>query len=287
MKTYTKTHKWINFSLDLRQASYKLWMQLGEAKSKCEHISGVPLMPAIARELYGVYLAKGALATAAIEGNTLTEEDVIKHLDGKLKLPPSKEYLQKEVNNIIESCNTIAKTTINTGNEKITVDKIKKYNQWILNDLPLGEDVIPGVIRKHSVGVGTYRGAPAEDCEYLLEKLCQWLNNDFTAPSDDEKIIYGILKAIICHIYIAWIHPFGDGNGRSARLLEFEILLSSSVPAPTAQLLSNHYNQTRSEYYRQLDATHKSNGDIFPFVMYALQGFIDGLVEQLDRSRHL
>ncbi|MBW2661693.1 MAG: Fic family protein, partial [Deltaproteobacteria bacterium] len=37
------------------------------------------------------------------------------------------------------------------------------------------------------------------------------------------------------------MHPFGDGNGRTARLLEFEALLSSGVPAPSSQLLSNHY----------------------------------------------
>ncbi len=282
MRTFEKTHPWISFMLDLRKASHKLWMQLGEAQSKCQHISGVPLMPATAKELYKIFLAKGALATAAIEGNTLTEEEVKKHLDGELKLPPSKEYLKQEVSNIIDACNSIGKEIINAETTDLTTDKIKQYNSWILKDLPLGEDVEPGVVRKHSVGVGTYRGAPAEDCEFLVEKLCEWLNKDFKSPNDDEIIIYGLLKAIVCHVYIAWIHPFGDGNGRTARLLEFEILLSSGVPAPSAQLLSNHYNQTRTEYYRNLDASHKSGGDIFPFIMYAIQGFIDGLVGQLE-----
>lgn len=282
MRTYEKTHDWITFGLDLRKASYKLWMQLGEAQSKCQHISGVPLAPGVAGEMFKVYLAKGALATTAIEGNTLTEEEVRKHLDGQLTLPPSKEYLRKEVNNIIGACNTIGKRILNRENLGLTVGKIKQYNKWVLDGLPAQEDVEPGKIRKHGVGVGSYRGAPAEDCKYLLERLCEWVNSDFSSPRDDEIIAYGILKAIICHVYLAWIHPFGDGNGRTARLLEFEILLSSGVPAPSAHLLSNHYNQTRTEYYRQLDASHKSGGDVFPFIMYALQGFIDGLFEQLD-----
>ncbi|MBW1720396.1 MAG: Fic family protein [Deltaproteobacteria bacterium] len=285
MKTYEKTHKWINFILDLRKATYKMWLQLGEAQSKCQHISGVPLMPSVANELYQVFLVKGVLATTAIEGNTLTEDEVQRHLKGELNLPPSREYLKQEINNVIEACNTISNNIIKNGETYLTTEKIKQYNSWILKSLPLDEDVEPGIIRKHSVGVGTYRGAPAEDCEFLLKSLCDWLNKDFVPPKKDEIIVYGILKAIICHIYIAWIHPFGDGNGRTARLLEFEILLSSGVPAPSAQLLSNHYNQTRTEYYRQLDATHKSGGDIFPFIMYALQGFIDGLVEQLDLMR--
>lgn len=282
MRTFEKTHPWITFKLDLRKASHRLWMQLGEAQSKCQHISGVPLMPITAKELYKVFLAKGALATTAIEGNTLTEEEVKKHLDGDLKLPPSKEYLKQEVSNIIDACNAIGNQVLDAQNTDLTIEKIKQYNSWVLKYLPLGEDVEPGVLRRHSVGVGTYRGAPTEDCGFLVEQLCDWLNKDFKSPNDYEVIVYGLLKAIVCHLYIAWIHPFGDGNGRTARLLEFEILLSFGVPAPSAQLLSNHYNQTRSEYYRKLDASHKSGGDIFPFIEYAIQGFIDGLVVQLE-----
>jgi len=45
--------------------------------------------------------------------------------------------------------------------------------------------------------------------------------------------------------------------------------------------LSNHYNATRAEYYRQLDHASKSQGDILPFIRYAVQGFVDGLRDQL------
>ena len=86
---------------------------------------------------------------------------------------------------------------------------------------------------------------------------------------------------MIAHLYIAWIHPFGDGNGRTARLVEFLILFGSGVPDIAAHLLSNHYNITRVEYYRQLDASSKSGGNTLPFLRYALEGFIDGLEEQL------
>ena len=91
MRTYNQTHPWINFQLDMRKASFRLWMLLGEAQSKCEHIAGVPLLPSVAIQLHQIYLAKGVLATTAIEGNTLTEEEVLKQIEGQLKLPPSKE----------------------------------------------------------------------------------------------------------------------------------------------------------------------------------------------------
>jgi Fic family protein len=282
MLTYQETHPWITFRLNLRGASYKLWMLLGEAESKCQHIVGVPLLPDIADHLHQVFLAKGVLATTAIEGNTLTEEEVLRRIEGKLELPPSKQYLGQEVDNIVEACNLIAASQI-FGDEPIdlNVEDIKAYNRLVLKDLPLGEDVVPGEFRQHSVMVGRYRGAPPQDCRYLLERLCEWLNNDFNIPGVN-KVALGILKAIVAHVYIAWIHPFGDGNGRTARLIEFKILLSVGVPTTSAHLLSNHYNLTRSEYYRQLDQAHRSGGDILPFVEYALQGFVDGLKEQID-----
>jgi Fic family protein len=49
--------------------------------------------------------------------------------------------------------------------------------------------------------------------------------------------------------------------------------------------LSNHYNQTRAEYYRQLDRASKSGGEIAPFIEYAARGFVDGLREQLNKIR--
>ena len=83
-------------------------------------------------------------------------------------------------------------------------------------------------------------------------------------------------------MYLAWIHPYGNGNGRTARLVEFHILVSSGVPTPAAHLLSNHYNKTRPEYYRQLDLASKKNWDLVPFILYALQGYVDGLREQIS-----
>ncbi len=282
MKTYQETHPWITFQLDLRQMTYHTWLQLGDAQSKCDHIAGVPLLPEIAKHLHQVFLAKGVLATTAIEGNTLTEDEVRRRIAGKLDLPPSREYLGQEIDNVVEACNKIGDRVLSGKPVELNVDDIKEFNRLVLRNLPLGEDVIPGEIRLHSVGVGSYRGAPPEDCEYLLEELCRWLNHDLKAADDHYKIAFGILKAIIAHLYLAWIHPFGDGNGRTARLVEFQILLSVGVPSTAAQLLSNHYNKTRNEYYRQLDVSSKSGENVLPFIQYALQGFIDGLADQIE-----
>lgn len=286
MKKFDRSHPWLSFQIDMRKAHPELWLALGEAASKCEHLCRVPLRPATAKQLHQLYLAKGVSATTAIEGNTLSEAEVLKVVEGKLDVPPSKEYLKQEVENIIAACNLINKQVADNALPKLAPDLICTYNRQVLEKLPPKEDVVPGSLRNHSVVVGNiYRGAPAEDCPYLLERLCEWLNGtDFQTGTSTEAmaIVYAIIKAVVAHLYLAWIHPFGDGNGRTARLLEFEILLSAGVPSPAAHLLSNHYNQTRTEYYRQLDMASKSGGDILPFLKYAVVGFVDGLRTQLD-----
>jgi Fic family protein len=285
MRTYLETHPWLNFRLDVRQLPYTSWLLLGEAVSKTEHIAGIPLDPDSAQNLHAVYLTKGALATTAIEGNTLTEAEVRDHLDGRLKLPPSRQYLTQEIDNIIAACNDIGNTVIRGASGPITVDDIRRYNWFVLKDLPPQDDVVPGGLRTHSIMVGRYRGAPAEDCDFLLGKFCEWLNG-LELPEGLAQA-YSILAAIAAHLYFVWIHPFGDGNGRTARLIEFRFLLQAGFPTPSAHLLSNFYNLTRTEYYRQLDKASRSGGEMLDFIAYAIQGLVDQLKEQLDVIRKM
>ena len=273
-----ETHPWLQFDVDLKQAPAHLWMMLGECQSKCAHLASIPLYPQVQEDLSRLYLAKGVAATAAIEGNTLSENQVLEQIEGKLNVAPSQEYLKTEIDNILKGANLILREIKKRMRPPLSVERIKLLNKIILKGLQRPDDeAVPGEIRCHSVGVGNYRGAPADECLYLLSKLCDWLNT--TAEEEGMEIVYAILKAIIAHVYIAWIHPFGDGNGRTARLLEVQILLSSGVPSPAAQLLSNHYNATRLEYYRHLDV---SRGDILDFIAYAVEGFRDGLRQQIE-----
>lgn len=283
-RRYEETHRWITFEVNLTGAPHSLWFLLGEASSKCDHLASTPLQPSVAAKLHQLYLAKGALATTAIEGNTLSEAEVLAHLAGELTLPKSKEYLATEVDNIIKACEALANSVHINDARPLTVDTICGFNRQVLKDLPLDEGVIPGEIREHNVTVGRYRGAPADDCRYLLECMCEWLNGDTFKPPKDQpemQLPFALIKAGLAHLYLAWIHPFGDGNGRTARLLEFQILLDAGAPSPAAHLLSNHYNQTRAEYYRQLDRTSQTGGEVIPFLLYAVQGFVDGIREQI------
>ena len=282
---YLKTHSWITFQLDLRAAPPLFWTLIGEACAKCEHIANIPLAPDTAERLHTIYLVKGARATAAIEGNTLSEEDVSKLARGELRLPPSKEYLGAEVQNILDACNDMPSFAASARPlPPLSAKRVKELNAQVLRGRETDESVVPGETRRHEVGVYRYRGALAQDCEYLLARMCDWLNEmDFAITR--YQLAPAIIKAIIAHLYIAWIHPFGDGNGRTARLVERQILLSSGVPSPATHLLSNYYNETRAEYYRQLDRSSRAPDGAMGFMLYALQGFVDGLESQMVEIR--
>ena len=287
MRTYERTHPWIRFELDLATAPPKLWLALGEALSKCQHLSGVALKPEVAEKLHLINLAKGVLATAAIEGNTLTEKEAIAIVEKKSDLPKSQGYLKKEIENILAAANFIVDQIEKDGPKPITPTDIKTYNKMILEGLEVDNYVIPGEYVKTDIGVPGYRGAPWQEAPYLVERLCKWLNSDtFNPPAEDERVISGILKSIIAHLYLVWIHPFGDGNGRTARLLEVRFLMEAGTPSAAAHLLSNFYNKTRADYYRRLDEASKNGGDIRNFLLYATTGFVDELRSQLKIVKH-
>jgi len=241
------------------------------------------MLPGTAKKLGEIYLAKGVHATTAIEGNTLSEAEVLAEIRGTLQVPKSQSYLAREVQNIIQAYNQIEEVVFSGQNSPpLSLDEIKGFNRLVLEGLPLKEGGQAGEISPFMVGVARYRGAPREECEYLLNRLCQWLEADFK-PMGELGTGMALLQAILAHLYIAWIHPFADGNGRTARLLEFRVLLARGVPAPASHLLSDHYNRTRAEYYRQLDHASQSGGDIVPFIRYALEGFRDGLRKQIEQ----
>lgn len=281
-RAYETSHAWIKFEFDLDRLTPQMWLQLGQVQAQCQQIIGAPLKPNIQKLLNKMFLAKGALATAAIEGNTLTEEEAFEIVEDKSHLPLSQSYLKDEIKNIIAAMQGIAQHIFSGQSADLTPEIILGYHRQILTGLPVRENVILGKYRSYTVGVGSYQGAPTEDLGYLMERLCYWLNHGWKTDSYSPMVI-GILKALVGHLYLAWIHPFGDGNGRTARLMEFQILLASGVPFPAALLLSNHYNQTRSEYYRYLEiASARPNDGIYQFIGYALQGLIDQLSEQID-----
>ena len=133
---YAESHPWISFAFDLQRLAEIDFVCLGEALSKCDHIAGVPLPPAVANNLHSVYLIKGIHATTQIEGNSLSEDEVRARVEGDLELPESQEYLGKEVDNILAACNLVAEELAAGKDMRLTRERIKQFNGMVLDGLP-------------------------------------------------------------------------------------------------------------------------------------------------------
>lgn len=253
--------------------------QLGECSALVKAISNIPLKPEYRRKLLQVSLIKGAQATTAIEGNTLTEEEIEKIQEG-WKLPASREYQEIEVKNVIDALNNLLEEIIiHTKTRIISPETVKTFHQMIGKNLGKHLDAIPGQFRSDNRYVGPYRPPDHSYVPGLMQKLCEWIRKEFHFEQG-QNFSTAVIQAIVTHVYLEWIHPFGDGNGRTGRLLEFYILLRAGLPNIVSHVLSNFYNNTRSEYYFQLKQAKKKN-DLTFFIEYAVQGFRDGLSENL------
>lgn len=260
------------------------FLTLGQCDALIKSVNNTPIDPNYHMEIKGVMLIKGAQSTTAIEGNTLTEEEIIKVKNGE-KLQPSKQYQAQEVENILNAFNSLVSDTINGEKEQlITPDLLRHFHRMVGGNLGEHFEAIPGRFREGSnnVTVGKYRAADAQDVAELIERFCQFLRDEFKFEHGGHKYIDAIIEAIVAHVYIEWIHPFGDGNGRTGRLVEFYILLRGGLPDITLHILSNHYNMTRPEYYRQLQKSSETRS-LTEFIRYAIIGLRDGLENVLEK----
>lgn len=289
-RTYQTTHPWITFELELRRVPWDFCLLTGEMIAHIEHLRGIPLPPEPARRLASLFAVKGAHASAAMEGNTLSEAEVCQRMNGQLELPPSKEYLGVEIDNIVATSQWIQQAHAAGRLPPLTPQRISDINRQLLQGLHFEEEVIPGRLRGYSIGIADYRGAPAEDLECLVAQLCDWIGRPWFRTIEslrvtDVRWMEAILKATLAHAYLMWIYPFDAGNGPTARLVEFQILIAAGVPYAAAHLLAKHYHETRSDYARHLTEASQLGGDVIHFCLYAIRGFVDQLREQLQTVR--
>ena len=263
----------------LKQSSLLL---LGQCEAYIDAIKRTPILPNYYQKLRQLSLRKGVQATTAIEGNTLTEEEIQAIIDGK-KLQPSKQYQAKEIENMVNAFNKLFRQVVYDKEINIITEKLLCDFHKMIGD-GLGEffPAIPGQFRNRNVTVGTYRCPDYTDVKMLVENFCQWMHEEFHFGDKNRSFLDVIIQAIVSHLYVEIIHPFGDGNGRTGRLIEFYILLRGGLPDVASHILSNHYNDTRVEYYHYLkSATQKR--DLTDFIEYAIVGLRDGLSQTLKR----
>lgn len=257
--------------------SERVSLLLGEISTLVNVVSELPLSPNVRNQLMTASIKKGAQSTTAIEGNTLTDSEIDSVFNRK-PLAESKEYLKKEVENILTAFDVIMNDLIaSPKSDFIDTNLILKLHKLVSNGLESAELEIAGKFRNNNVIVGNYRPPFFDDVPELIERFCEWMIKEFKY-SQTQSIKIAIIQSIVAHVYLELIHPFADGNGRTGRLLEYYILIRAGFPDIAGHILSNHYNYTRTEYYSQLGKIKKTNS-LSEFLEYALVGLRDGLLE--------
>lgn len=270
--------------------SERALLNLGECVAIIDALCAMPIDPKLQAQLRHVSFSRGAQATTAIEGNTLTEEELQKVLDGK-ELPKSREYQAKEVMNAIAAMEHVWHLIINDGCRDLVTPKLLcDLNRLVGKDLGTLFDGVPGRLRSDRRHVGRYLAPPHEAVPKLVDEMCEWLKREFGFATGQQQMHEAIVQAIVAHVYFEWIHPFADGNGRTGRMLEFFILLRAGLPDIAAHVLANHYNNSRAEYAGHFDNARKKR-DLSEFLEYAVQGMVDGLRDTLrnvaDEAFHI
>ncbi len=78
--------------------------------------------------------------------------------------------------------------------------------------------------------------------------------------------LHPVLKACIAHFYFVYVHPFGDGNGRTARALSYMMLLQSGYDFFRYFSISDIVAKERGKYYRAMKNVEISDGDMTYFI---------------------
>ncbi len=264
----------VNFEMRLDQDSPELVALAQVIHAIADLVKALPLPPDVDARLNALNIARAVAGTTGIEGSTLTVDEVENILSNpdRRVLPPSRDREVVEARNAEEVMNYIARTS----STEITEPLICKLHELTTAGISY-EGNVPGRYRSHQAVAGSYV-PPGSNHEVrrLMDEFVSWINSGPRRNWDS------VVRAVVSHFFLVSIHPFGDGNGRTSRALESFVLYKGAVNVRGFYSLANFYYRNRAEYVRMLDFTRfRSNGNLTPFVLFALRG----LREELDEVR--
>lgn len=104
-----------------------------------------------------------------------------------------------------------------------------------------------------------------EELETLIKGVCDFFN------TDSKDFIHPIIKGCIIHFMIAWIHPFADGNGRTARALFYWYMLKKGYWLTEYLSISRIIKDTKNQYEKAFLYTEIDNNDMSYFITYHIK----------------
>ncbi len=233
--------------------------RVGARKAELDRLR--PLPPAVAAKLKEYFDVEWTYHSNAIEGSsiTLAETKVILADGLTVKGKPLREHL--EVINHKHAIDWVEASA--ASHEPLTEHTIRQIHALILRTI---NDEEAGRYRRISVRITGSNYVPPDPSAVppLMHDFGLWLN------SQEAQALHPVELAALAHFKLVDIHPFVDGNGRTARLLMNLILLRNGYPPAIIR------NEDRGRYYDLLEKAHQGEtADFVEFVAQAVDRTLD------------
>jgi len=234
--------------------------------------------PKVFFQLKNIFHTLESIGSARIEGNNTTVAEYIETKLTETKIVPPGI---KEIQNIERAMAFIEENVHDYPLNKLFLSEMHKMIVAELLPPPNGEgDGTPGEYRRTNLKINKSSHQPPEWLKVgdYMDELIEFVNKE-----DSPK--YDLLKAAIAHHRFVWIHPFGNGNGRTVRLFTYALLVKAGfnvnvgrIINPTAVFCSN-----RNDYYSNLSEADKGTEEgMILWIEYVLKGLKEE-IEKVDK----
>ncbi len=223
-----------------------------------------------------------AISSSQMEGASTTRKKA-KEMIRQEKKPKNKSE-QMILNNFITM-----KHIVQHKNEDLTEESLLYIHKLITNST-LEDSEDEGKFRNnndvrvvnHSNNEIVHTPPPQSDLKKLVEDLCLFFN------TDSDEFIHPIIKGCIIHFMIGWIHPFTDGNGRTARAIFYWYMLKKGYWLTEYLSISRIIKDTKSQYEKAYLYTEIDENDMTYFITYHIRVMEKALValkEYINRKQ--
>ncbi len=255
---YEIPRKWIRYD------SHAVQHVLVEAKAAVMALTQMPYQRSWADELQVVQLKREVAGTSRIEGADFTE----KELEAALSLVPGdlETRSQKQAAAAVGAYRWIAGLP---QARPVDGDLIREVHARIVRGCD-DDHCPPGQLRGEdqnvTFGSPRHRGAEGgSECQEALDQLVSALGAEFQEHDP-------LVQALALHYHLAAMHPFLDGNGRTARAVEALMLQRVGLRDTLFIAMSNYYYEEKTAYLDALNQTRAGNHDLTPFLVLGLRG---------------
>lgn len=237
--------------------SNKVLKNIGLIEAAKEVIENAPLVPSFEKQFQSDAIVRIIYHGTHIEGNDLSLSQTKKVLEGENVVARARDI--QEVINYRNAMKLLEELASKRGGYDLDIlkDIHKETVQKIIAEEKVGVfRTSQVVIKEEGTGKIIFQPPPFVEVLFLLEDFIGWLNAKKTEP------LHPIIKAGIAHYVLVAIHPFVEGNGRTARAFASLILWRENYDIKQFFALEEHFDQDPGSYYKAFSLVDKQSPNI-------------------------